>query len=217
MKILAIHLNIIIEDVLKQISIQELNRIYEAVSELFRYYLSYIEDESNNIAPNISIKFPDSQLGKVDNQLTFNFQFTAGFAITQGTWEEATQVERKERLWYTLWIVEKTIYDTQYQTRSSDNAQIPSVEDLLAGWIIQSQDEQIKIVNQIARWLLEQIDFLKKNVDNIQNDIIDRYQERLDRANQEITLDYEKRKNVWLPMQTKSQNLSAEFSRLGNY
>ncbi|MDB9449096.1 dynamin family protein [Dolichospermum circinale] len=214
---LAIHLNIVIEDVLKQISTQELNRIYEAVSELFRYYLSYIEDESNNIAPNISIKFPDSQLGKVDNQLTFNFQFTAGFAITQGTWEEATQVERKERLWYTLWIVEKTIYDTQYQTRSSDNAQIPSVEDLLAGWIIQSQDEQIKIVNQIARWLLEQIDFLKKNVDNIQNDIIDRYQERLNRANQEITLDYEKQKNVWLPMQTKAQNLSAEFSGLGNY
>jgi predicted transposase YbfD/YdcC len=214
---LAIHLNIIIEDVLKQISIQELNRIYEAVSELFRYYLSYIEDESNNIAPNISIKFPDSQLGKVDNQLTFNFQFTAGFAITQGTWEEATQVERKERLWYTLWIVEKTIYDTQYQTRSSDNAQIPSVEDLLVGWTIQSQDEQIKIVNQIARWLLEQIDFLKKNVDNIQNDIIDRYQERLDRANQEITLDYEKQKNIWLPMQEKAKHLSAEFSSLGNY
>jgi predicted GTPase len=211
---LAIHLNIVIEDVLKQISTQELNRIYEAVSELFRYYLSYIEDESNNIAPNISIKFPDSQLGKVDNQLTFNFQFTAGFAITQGTWEEPTQVERKEKLWYTLWIVETTIYDTQYQTRSSDNAQIPSVEDLLAGWIIQSRDEQIKIVNQIARWLLEQIDFLKKNVDNIQNDIIDRYQERLDRANQEITLDYEKQKDVWLPMQAKAQNLSAEFSGL---
>ncbi|MFN5240364.1 MAG: dynamin family protein [Aphanizomenon sp.] len=211
---LAIHLNIVIEDVLKQISTQELNRIYEAVSELFRYYLSYIEDESNNIAPNISIKFPDSQLGKVDNQLTFNFQFTAGFAITQGTWEEPTQVERKEKLWYTLWIVETTIYDTQYQTRSSDNAQIPSVEDLLAGWIIQSKGEQIKIVNQIARWLLEQIDVLKKNVNNIQNDILDRYQEKLDRANQEITLDYEKQKDVWLPMQAKAQNLSAEFSGL---
>jgi hypothetical protein len=145
-----------------------------------------------------------------------NLGYTASiaFAITQGTWEEPTQVERKEKLWYTLWIVETTIYDTQYQTRSSDNAQIPSVEDLLAGWIIQSRDEQIKIVNQIARWLLEQIDFLKKNVDNIQNDIIDRYQERLDRANQEITLDYEKQKDVWLPMQAKAQNLSAEFSGL---
>ncbi|MEG5019654.1 MULTISPECIES: dynamin family protein [unclassified Microcoleus] len=38
---LAIHLNIVIQDVLKQISSQELNRIHQAVSELFRCHLSY--------------------------------------------------------------------------------------------------------------------------------------------------------------------------------
>ncbi|MBD2269035.1 dynamin family protein [Anabaena sp. FACHB-1391] len=211
---LAIHLNIVIEDVLKQISTQELNRIYEAVSQLFRHHLSYTEDGLNTIAPDISIKFSDYQLNQVDHQLTFNFQFTAGFAITQGTWLEAIKIEKKRRDWYTLWLWEHTFYETQYETRSSDNAQVPSVEDLLAGWIIQSQGEQIKIVNQIARWLLEQIDVLKKNVNNIQNDILDRYQEKLDRANQEITLDYEKQKDVWLPMQAKAQNLSAEFSGL---
>ena len=215
---LAIHLNIVIEDVLKQISTQELNRIYEAVSQLFRHHLSYTEEGSKEIAKahdrDISIKFPDYQINQVDHQLTFNFQFTAGFAITQGTWQEKIEIEKKRRDWYTLWLWEQTFYETQYQTRSSDNAQVPSVEDLLNGWIIQSQGEQIKIVNQIARWLLEQIDVLKKNVNNIQNDILDRYQERLDRANQEITLDYEKQKDVWLPMQAKAQNLSAEFSGL---
>ncbi|MEY2914974.1 MAG: hypothetical protein RLZZ184_4283, partial [Cyanobacteriota bacterium] len=188
---LAIHLNIVIEDVLKQISTQELNRIYEAVSQLFRHHLSYTEEGSKEIAKahdrDISIKFPDYQINQVDHQLTFNFQFTAGFAITQGTWQEKIKIEKKRRDWYTLWLWEQTFYETQYQTRSSDNAEIPSVEDLLTGWIIQSQGEQIKIVNQIARWLLEQIDVLKKNVNNIQNDILDRYQERLDRANQEIT------------------------------
>ncbi|MDB9535673.1 dynamin family protein [Dolichospermum planctonicum CS-1226] len=215
---LAIHLNIVIEDVLKQISTQELNRIYEAVSQLFRHHLSYTEEGSKEIAKahdrDISIKFPDYQINQVDHQLTFNFQFTAGFAITQGTWQEKIEIEKKRRDWYTLWLWEQTFYETQYQTRSSDNAQVPSVEDLLAGWIIQSQSEQIKIVNQIARWLLEQIDVLKKNVNNIQNDILDRYQEKLDKANQEITLNYEKQKDVWLPMQAKAQNLSAEFSGL---
>ncbi len=88
------------------------------------------------------------------------------------------------------------------------------MEDLLTGWIIQSQEEELKIVNQISRWLLEQVDCLKKNVDNIQNDIIDRYQERLDKANQEITLDYEKQRNIWEPMQEKAQNLAVEFSNL---
>ncbi|WP_339459230.1 hypothetical protein [Nodularia spumigena] len=55
----------------------------------------------------------------------------------------------------------------------------------------------------------------KKKVDEIQNDIIDRYQERLDKAHQEITLDYEKQRNIWLPMQQKAQNLAQEFYGLG--
>ena len=214
---LAIHLNIVMEDVLTQISDQELKRMYQAIEELFNCHLSHIEKGANDIAPNIAIKFPESQLIKVDSQLTFNFRFEAGFPINQGTWQEPVQVEKKRREWYTLWIWERTFYKTEYQTRSSDNAQIPSVQNLLRGWIDQSQKGETEIVNKIATWLLDQIDCLKKNVDKLQNDIIDRYQARLDKANQEITLDYEKQKNVWQPMQQKAQNLAEEFSSLETF
>ncbi|MFN6179882.1 MAG: dynamin family protein [Dolichospermum sp.] len=211
---LAIHLNIVMEDVLKQISSQELNRMYQAVVELFNCHLSHIEKGANDISPNIAIKFPESQLIKVDSQLTFNFRFEAGFPINQGTWKEEIKIEKKRRDWYTLWLWEQTFYETQYETRSSDNAEIPSVNNLLRGWLIQSKKEERKIVNKIATWLLEQIDCLKKNVDKLQNDIIDRYQARLDKANQEITLDYENQRNIWQPMQEKAQNLAEEFCRL---
>ncbi|OBQ41959.1 MAG: GTPase [Aphanizomenon flos-aquae WA102] len=214
---LAIHLNIVMEDVLTQISNQELNRMYQAVIELFNCHLSHIEKGTNDIAPNIAIKFPESQLTKVDSQLTFNFRFEAGFPINQGTWQEPVQVEKKRREWYTLWIWERTFYETEYQTRSSDNAQIPSVQNLLRGWIDQSQKGETEIVNKIATWLLDQIDCLKKNVDKLQNDIIDRYQARLDKANQEITLDYEKERNVWLPIQQKAQDLAEDFSSLETF
>jgi len=214
---LAIHLNIVMEDVLKQISDQELKRMYQAVVELFNCHLSHIEKGANDISPNIAIKFPESQLIKVDSQLTFNFRFEAGFPINKGTWQEAVQVEKKKRTWYTLWIGKKTVYETEYRTRSSDNAEIPSVENLLTGWIIQSKKGEREIVNKIASWLLEQIDCLKKNVDKLQNDIIDRYQARLDKANQEITWDYEKQRNVWLPIQQKSQELAEEFSSLETF
>jgi predicted GTPase len=211
---LAIHLNIVMEDVLKQISNQELNRMYQAVVELFNCHLSYIEKGANDISPNIAIKFPESQLIKVNSELTFNFRFEAGFPINKGTWEEAIQVEKKQRDWYTLWLWERTFYETEYQTRSSDNAEIPSVNNLLRGWLIQSKKEETEIVNKIATWLLEQIDCLKKNVDKLQNDIIDRYQARLDKANQEITLDYENQRNIWQPIQQKAQDLAEEFSIL---
>jgi len=159
---LAIHLNIVVEDVLKQISNQELNRIYQAVFELFSCHLSYVEEKSNDIAPNIAIKFPDSQLSQVSTQLTFNFRFKSGFAITQGTWEEEITVEKRVRAWYKLWLGKRTIRETQYQPRSSDNAKLPSVEDLLLGWMLQAQEKEPERVNQVASWLLEQIDCLKK-------------------------------------------------------
>ena len=213
---LPIHLNRVIKDVLEQISTQELNRIYQAVSELFRCHLSYIEQEANNIAPDIGIKLPDSELIKVDSNLTFNFQFQAGFAITQGTWEEAVLVEKRKRAWYKLWLGKRTIYETEYKTRSSDNAKLPSVDELLTNWIIQAKEQESERVNQVSQWLLEQIDYLKQNVDKIQNEIIDRYQERLNKAHQEITLDYEQQKSIWLSMQQKAQELVEEFSQFEN-
>jgi hypothetical protein len=211
---LSIHLNIVMEDVIKQIFNQELQRMHQAVVELFNCHLSHVETKANEIAPNIEIRFPDSQLSKVESQPVFNFSFQAGFPVIEGSWLEEIQVKREKRTWYTLWIAKKTIYQTQYQRRSSDNARIPSVEDLLTGWILQSKAEELSIVNQIARWLLEQIDYLKKDIDKIQHDVIDRYQARLDKANQEITLDYEKQISIWDPMQKKAQVLAEHFHGL---
>lgn len=212
---LSIHLSLVMEDVLKQISSQELNRMYQAVVELFNCHLSYLEKGANDIAPSLGIKLPESQLSKVDSQPKFNFRFESGFAITQGTWQESNLVAVEKRVWYKLWLGKATSYVTQYETRSSENAKIPSVEDLLTGWILQAKREEPEIVNQIANWLLDQIDSLKKNVDQVQSHIVDRYQARLDKANQEITLDYEKQKNVWEPIQIKAFSLAKEFSDLG--
>ncbi|NEP57763.1 MAG: GTPase [Symploca sp. SIO2G7] len=212
---LAIHLNIVMEDVLNQISEQELNRMYQAVVELFNCHLSYLQKGSDELAPNIAIKFPESQLSKVDRQFQFNLKFQAGFAVTQGTWQKRLQEAVQKRVWWKLWLGKGIVYETKYETRSSDNAEIPSVETLLTSWIFQSKEAELEIVNQIANWLLEQIDDLKKNVDQIQNDIIDRYQERLDKAHREITIDYEQQISIWQPMQQKAQKLAEEFANLG--
>jgi peptidoglycan hydrolase CwlO-like protein len=112
--------------------------------------------------------------------------------------------------------VEKKKY-IDYTPRPTDNGVIPSLRDLLESWILQAEDAEVKIVRQITKWLLEQIDCLKKNIDKIQNDVIDRYEERLDKANQEITISNEKEKNVWLPMQQKAQDVAEEFSGLGTF
>ncbi|AFZ14871.1 hypothetical protein Cri9333_4067 [Crinalium epipsammum PCC 9333] len=248
---LALHLNIVINDVLQQICTQELNRIYQSVSELFSCHLSYLEEGTNERASNMAIKFPDSQLSKVEDKLEFKFQFRAGFTITKGTYLEKKETldtgygtnqsqitiqeaHRRNTQGKSGWdwlggtvkgffndfilegVVEKKKY-IDYTPRPSDNGLIPSLGNLLENWILQAEDAEVEIIKEITKWLLKQIDCLKKNVDKIQNDVIDRYEERLDKANQEIIISNEKEKNVWLPMQQKAQDLAKEFSGLGTF
>jgi hypothetical protein len=214
---LSIHLSIVMEDVLKQISDQELNRMYQAVVDLFNCHLSYLEKGANDIAPHLAIKLPESQLSRISNQPTFNFRFQSGFVITEGIWEEEVQVKVRKRAWFLLFLGKVTTYETKYEKRSSDNGKLPSIEELLTGWILHAKKEEPENANQIVKWLLEQINCLKQNVGQAQNHIVDRYQARLDKANQEIILDYERQKNIWEPIQHKALSLAAEFSSLGKY
>lgn len=211
---LAIHLNIVMENVLEKTIDQELERIFQAVLELFNCHLSYLQQGANDRAPKMAIKFPESQLTKVETKPKFSLKLKAGFAVTQGNWEESVQVAVQRRVFWKLWLGKATKYETRYETRSSDNAEIPKVEDLLIGWLAKAREAELEIVNQISEWLLEQITFLKKNVDLIQNDVLNRYQARLDKANQEITLNIEEQRNTWQPMQQKAQKLAEEFSNL---
>jgi predicted GTPase len=233
---LSLHLGIIIEQVLDKISAQEINRMYEAVSELFKCHLTYLEEGSNNIAPDIVIKFPESQLNKVTRDLKFNLNFESGFDVEKGTWNEE------------VWIVKENMLTNAYdnlpneirflgfkirkpnvdqflrnvnlktiEVRSSDNATIPSTEKILADWQEQLKQVEPEMLKQVIEWLLAQINDLKKNVDTTQSAILGLYRDRLEKARQEITLDYEKQKNVWEPMQKRARNLASEFSQLGDF
>ena len=212
---LADHLSIIMEEILSQICDQSGSRIYDAINELFKFHLERIEEGSCNVAPDMGIKFPESQLIKIEQQPKFTINFQAGFAVTEGTWQEDVQVSYEERIWWTLWLVKQTKYRTEYKTRSSDNADIPKVVTLLEGWIIQAKEAESQIVRQTSKWFLDQINLLKKNVKETQDEILDRYQTRLDKANQEIEIDYERKKNVWEPVYRQALNLSSEFAALG--
>ena len=245
---LAIHLNMVMEDVLQQVCEQELGRMYEAVVELFSCHLASLESGAKVISPKMSIKFPDSELIKIESQPNISFKFQAGFAVEQGTWlEEQETLETGDGAHQTVitasnaikrntkgkvgwsWlsgaarglVVDYAIKGQRnnekymdYTQRSSDNANVPGAEDLLEGWAIQARDGELEIFYQIASWLIDQIDSLRNNVDLAQTNIIDRYQERLDKANKELTLNYEELKSTWEPIHKNAQELEREFSGL---
>ncbi len=213
---LAIHLSLIMEDVLNKVTQRELNRMHEAVAELFHCHLDSLERGVNDIAPTLAIKFPESQLVEIVTQPQIYFKFQAGFAVIPGTWRESVEVAVQKRVWWKLFLGKATFYETRYETRSSDNANLPTIEDLLSNWTYQAKASENVIVKQLSEWLLQEIAQLKKNVDKIQGEVIDRYRERLDKANQQLTIDYEQTKNIWQPLEIKAQELRQHFSNLGN-
>lgn len=201
---LSINLNLVMEDVLKQVSEQEIDRMYQAVEELFKCHLSHLEQGAHNIEPNLAMRFPRSQLIRVQTQLILNnLNFESGFEITEKTWKEES---RSFFHWFGL-IPKIKVY-------SSDNATLPSAIKLLENWTEQAKQIEPEIAKQFIDWLLEQIDHLKKNIDQIQSDVINRYRARLDQANEKIALDYEKQVNIWHPIQQKAQALVKEFHDL---
>lgn len=204
---LSIHLSLIIAQVLDKISTQEITRMYEAVNELFTCHLTYLEQGSDNLAQDIVIRFPESELNKVKNDLKFDFvKFDSDFEIT----EKEYTVER--RTWnYWFWIFPKK------EKRSSENAKIPSIGQVLADWKQQLKEVEPDMLKQVIEWLLAQIDDLKKNVDKTQSDVLDLYRDRLEKARQEITFDYEQQQNVWKPMQQKAKKLEEKLSQLANF
>jgi GTPase Era involved in 16S rRNA processing len=204
---LSIDLSIVIAQVLDKISTQEINRMYDAVEKLFKFHLAYLEEGSNDIAPDIVIKFPESDLNKIKKNLKFEFvNFESDFKINS---QEYTKEYRTWNHW--LWIVPKQ------EKYSSDNAMIPSTEKIVGDWGEQFKQFEPDMLKQLIEWLLAQIDDLKKDVNSTQNAILDLYRDRLEKARQEITVDYEKQKNVWEPMQQKAKKLAVEFAQLGNF
>ncbi|MCZ8045326.1 MAG: GTPase [Microcystis aeruginosa K13-05] len=196
---LSINLTIILSQILKRVSAQEINRIEESVSELFRFHIKHIEKGAEEKAPNFVIKFPQSELNTLTRKLEFDFNLESDIEISSGTY-------RSFKHW--LWMKKK----------ESMIAEIPSPETLLQNWIHQFQQQgEPEMLCLMFEWLLEQIDDLKKNVDHKTNDIFNSYLTSLEKAQQEITTNYEETQIIWKPIQERAKFLEQNLAELENF
>lgn len=203
---LSLNLSKIIAEVLYDLSEQQTNRIYESVLELFKCHLAYLEQGSNEIAPNIIIKFPTSGVEKIIKKLNFNLNLESQLNI------ESKEYAEEHRTWrHWLWILPKQ------EQLFSDNANIPSTEKMLEDWDEQLKKVEPDMLEQVIEWLLEQINDLQKNVDKTQKDILNLYLDRLKKARREIEFDLEKQQNIWQPIEQNAKILATEFSKLSKF
>jgi ABC-type dipeptide/oligopeptide/nickel transport system ATPase subunit len=213
---LASVLKLIIDDVVEQILSRETMRVQEAVETLFIFHLNMLKTETQRIAPNLGINFSQSELVKVDFIGKSNFSFAAGFPVTMGTWKKSEEVKTgSKRIWWTLWIAKEDIYETKIKELPSENANIPSIDDLALAWKLQKDLGEVEVLKQFAPWFQKQIARFNQSIDRFQSDTLDRYQQRLDQAYQENKLDYEEKMAIWEPLEAEAKEFAVLLNRLG--
>ncbi len=177
----------IVNDVAKKVIDREMVRVEDAIESLFVFHLESIQKEVTNIAPDLAINFPQAELTRISFKAKPEFSFEIGFPIIQEPYtENVTKKTGTKRVWF---FFKKTCIPTTAEKRSSDNANIPSFDDLDRGWQLQKQRGEIDAFNVMSTWWLEQFDHFHREVERFQADKIDEYKTRLDRAYQDNRID----------------------------
>jgi len=213
---LASVLKLIIDDVVEQILSREMKRVQDAIENLFIFHLNTLKTGTQEIASSFGVNFSKSELIKVEFLGRLNFSFTAGFPVTTGTYDESKEVKAgTKRVWWTAWIWKKDAYETKIEQLESENANIPTIEDLARGWKLQKDRGEVEVLRQVAPWFQKQLTKFNQSIDRFQSDTLHRYQERLDRAYQENQLDYHEKMKIWQPLQVEAIQFTTQLDRLG--
>jgi predicted GTPase len=209
-------LKLIVDDVAKKVLKREMGRVKDAIESLFVFHLESLKKSTTDIAPGLGINFPQTGLVKVEFSVDPNFSFEGGFSVSQESYEEEVKEKAgKKRVWWTAWIWNKDVYETKMEERTSDNASIPSFDKLNRDWKIQKDRGEIEVLRQISDWWLEQLDQFNSGIEGFQSDVINRYQERLDRAYKDTTVDYESKMETWQPLKEEVASVSEKINQMG--
>lgn len=204
----------IVNDVAKKVIDREMTRVKDAIENLFIFHLESLQKEATNIAPDLVINFPRAELTKVRFASKPEFSFESGFPpiVEEAYTENVTRKTGTKRVWF---FFEKDVYTTTTEKRSSNNANIPSFDDLDRGWNLQKQRGEIDAFNVMSTWWLEQFDHFHKDVERFQADVIDEYKARLDRAYQDNRIDYDSQMETWQPLKEEADSIAARINQLG--
>jgi GTPase Era involved in 16S rRNA processing len=209
-------LKLIINNVIGGILNREMLRIQYGLNHIFYLHLDSFKTGVEKIMPDLGLNFSEHKFVKLSFQEKVNFSFEAGFPVTIGTWEQQKRVKTgTKRDLFTLFLFERDIYETKIEKLSSENANIPSIDDLARGWRLQQERCQIEVFKQVIPWIQKQIAQFNEGIDCFQSSTIDRYKSRLTQAKEKNYLSYNEKQKIWKSLQTDAKEFADNLNRLG--
>jgi hypothetical protein len=173
--------------VLDRVAAQEAERVQRALEGLMSGYANSVTREAQKIAPHLTgLSVIPSGIARVQQRFILNFVLFAGFPVHRQSESVQTGSRQvvigQERVWYTLWLMKRDVYETQpvYEMRTYEQAVIPSADTICIGFIEQAKASRTD--REFMRWLEARIEHFLKEVDAYQEDLLREYRSHLDRA-----------------------------------
>ena len=197
----------------------EAERVHDSLSILVGAIVDSINRKTHEIAPDLTgLAMLSSPLNRVTPTFKFLFRFVAGFPIHTERKQIRTGWERKKvgekRLWYTLWLKKKDIYEDKpvCEERRFDNAVIPPLIDIFDGLIRQAKSARPEVT--FADRLRSQLNQVVTAVATHQQKSLEEYRQQLDEAKASAHMMKEQEREKWMQMDTRIRTLETKFPGL---
>jgi hypothetical protein len=187
-------LNYVVNEVIAKQSDVENNRIYETIELLMTNYLNYLREGVEKTAPQWNLSIGDHVLKSLNTPKIKTTTLTG----------EVENKSRKEKIWYTLWIAERTIKykalpDSETLYKAGLSGLEKQIESLVEPFHTMIHDYFIELNNKIS---LEQTRVLKD------------FETKLAKANAQHSKNYDRVLRCWQPLHQESEQLADLLKRL---
>jgi hypothetical protein len=163
---------------------REAERIQDALQVFVEGYAQLLNIDAQIIASDLAGLFiTPSKLVRVKQRLLLSFNFITEIEIKSYVdYEKTTLPAISERRWYTLWLWSHTITEEQTITtpHNYDEATIPCITNIFIGLIDQAKASRLD--SEFFGWLHSQLDEFLVGLDEYQENLLDEYRTRLDKA-----------------------------------
>ncbi|HYH67639.1 MAG TPA: dynamin family protein [Urbifossiella sp.] len=208
-------------EVMSTVAKREMERVFATLDKLVGQYWAYVTEAARDIAPDVGLAVPTTTVARIDSGFTPTYRFQPGFNVVPVTRSEDTGQTKsvdtgKRRGWFSTIFYGRVVYEDKpvYEDRKYDTADVPGIEALLAGWIDQLKLQNLGLVRSFVVWLNEQIREASRVVARSQQELLDRYQAKLDEAHARAKQVRDETIGEWEPFLERARALQAALDRI---
>jgi hypothetical protein len=195
---------------------REQRRIQESLAALQGHHLDYVWSELRRMAgddADLIPEFPPAHFTAVHRDFSIEFRFETNISIETGIY--SVKVPRAPQ---GFWERLKAKFGEKYtrkESRESLTAEFPPLSSLKEIYFEQARQAHTQLPQYFTAWLLEQIKGVQAEVERVQNETLDRYHDRLEKAHKTVEGDYQEALRRWLPAKSRAEELRRTLQAIG--